>query len=129
MSDALDRLGELLRAKKAEGAPGKPTRKRAPVTHNVVDGITPTGYRLLDLYHAAREQDLAGVVGSKWALAHAVGGCSLRTLSRAVKSLRFDKRVRVIDRDGFVALVALQSDSGALPCMYVQEPEVKKGKR
>lgn len=87
---------------------------------NVVSVISPTGHRLLYLFNAARSEGHDGIIGSKFALASLAGGVSLKTMNRALRTLQFEKSVRVDDKGGVVAIIASESDLEAPVCIYLR---------
>ena len=87
---------------------------------NVVSAISPTGHRLLYLYNAARAEGRDGIVGSKFTLAMLAGGVSLKTLNRALKTLQFEKTVKVDDQGGVVAIIAASGASVPPVCAYLR---------
>jgi hypothetical protein len=86
---------------------------------NVISAISPTGHRLLYLYNAARAEGRDGIVGSKFTLAILSGGVSLKTLNRALKTLQFEKTVKVDDQGGVVAIIAASGASEPPVCVYL----------
>lgn len=121
MSTLKERIAATMGAELKKSGFGSPVSKPAtPDTGKVVSAISPTGHRLLYLYNAARAEGRDGIVASKFALAILAGGVSLKTLNRALKTLQFEKTVKVDDQGGVVAIITASGASVPPVCAYLR---------